>query len=87
MGNKENTIKMLNMLNEQNMLPGFIVNLISADALLCEGDCNDSINIINDILEVIDQTEIEDKDKWKKEFKEGLKIVKRDKKKFQEENE
>lgn len=85
MRNKEKTIEFLNTIDKNQMIPLILGSLISSDTLINEDSCNKSIEIITEFLEVIDETEIENKTKWKEFLTDSLKIVERDKNRFIEE--
>lgn len=78
-------VKLLNVANEHGLLPLIFAELVSGDALVNEVACDKSIEVITNFLEAIDDTDIQDKDKWKKFLEDGLEIAKRDKEKFAEE--
>ena len=77
-------IKLLNVANENGLLPLIIGELISAEALTSEDACDKSIEILTGFLTAIDDTDIEDKDKWKDLMEKGLEVAKQDKERFAE---
>lgn len=79
---KERDIKALNAANELGVLPLLFAECISADVLINEVACDKAIEKITDFLEAIDETDIQDKGKWKDLLEKGLEVAKRDKAEF-----
>lgn len=75
-------LDLLNKLKESGMLYFFLVSLISADTLVTVKDCESSIAMLKELLEVIPQSNLTDEEKEKTiQFcEEGLEICERDKK-------
>lgn len=85
MNNKEKTIKLLNTANELGYLPLLFAECISADVLINEAACDKAIEKMEDFLEAIDETSIQDKDKLKNLLAKGLEVAKHDKAEFSKE--
>lgn len=86
MKSNKDLIRILNEADENGLLPMITANMISADHLINAEMCNVSITFFENLLEVLDQTEISNKEEWRERFKAGIEIAKRDKKIFENEN-
>lgn len=77
-------VELLNTLKENGMIWFYLVSLISSDTLFTPEDCDKSIELLNQTLEALPETNFDDeeKEKIKEHCLKGIKICKRDKKNF-----
>ena len=77
-------VELLNALKENGMIWFYLVSLISSDTLFTAEDCDKSIELLNQTLEALPETNFDDEDeeKIKEHCLKGIKICKRDKKNF-----
>lgn len=77
-------VELLNALKENGMIWFYLVSLISADTLFTVEDCDKSIELLNQTLEALPETNFDDEEKAK--IKEhcikGIENCKRDKEGF-----
>jgi hypothetical protein len=81
MGKKRN-VDLLNVANENGLLPLIFGGLISADELTSAEQCRKSLEILEGLLEAIPESNIKDKDRWVKFANDGIEIAKQDLKLF-----
>ena len=79
---KVKDIELLNTANENNMLSIITASLISSDALVSLDACDKAIELIKSFLEALPETNIEEKDRWKKTFEDCLGVAERDRKNY-----
>ena len=82
--NRDKNIEALNTLDENGFLPLLLGELISSDTLESADQCRKSIEMLSEFVEALPETNIKDKEKWKKMMEEGLEIARRDLKYFEE---
>ncbi len=77
-------VNLLNKLKENGLIWLYLVSLISADNLLCPEDCDRAINLLNETIKAIPETNFTDEEKEKilKRCNNGLEICEADKKEF-----
>lgn len=77
-------IEFLNRIKENGIIWLVLVSLISADTLLTVKDCDNSIKVLTDIMNVISETDYDEKDEETilKYCKDGIEICERDKNDF-----
>ena len=77
-------VKLLNTLKENGMIWFYLVSLISADTLFTVEDCDKSIELLNQTLEALPDTNFDEdeKEKIKEHFIKGIEICENEKKNF-----
>lgn len=86
MKSNKDLIRMLNEVDKYGFLPMIVGRMISADYLTNVQNCNTSITFFENLLEVLDESELSNKEEWRERFKAGIEIAKRDKQIFENEN-
>ena len=76
------TAEFINTLFKEGQLDFFYVSVISSDTLLSVGACDNSERLLLGFKEVLPDTEVPGKEKWYELIEDGLKIIKRDRKKL-----
>ena len=84
--NKKDLIRLLNEVDKRGFLAGMVAHMMSADQLINVQSCNASITFFENLLEVLDESELSNKEEWRERFKSGIEIAERDKKMFENEN-
>lgn len=74
---KEKMIDLLNELYKEGLFPQVFGELISCETSLTKEECEKKLEIINDIIEALPETEISDKDKgfWVEKSKDAKRII------------
>lgn len=77
-------VELLNALKENGMIWFYLVSLISSDTLFTVEDCDKSIELLNQTLEALPETNFDEdeKVKIKEHCIKGIEICERDKKEF-----
>lgn len=82
---KDRLVALINGAGLMKNLELIYTSLISSDSNFCIEDCKVNIENLEGLLEALPETDLNetDKKKWKKKFKDGIRILKQDIKDFE----
>lgn len=70
--------KLLEKLQEKDLLNFYIVSLMSADSLMCVEDCEKALEIVDFCIEILPENNIDNKERIKEHLMSAREIVLRD---------
>ena len=72
---KDTTIKLLNTAYEKGLLDTVFSGIVSADTFKNVEACNKSIELLYSFIDALPETNIDNKEKWERSFKDAVEVA------------
>ena len=72
---KETSIKLLNTAYEKGLLDIVFSGIVNSDTFKNVEACNRSIEILYSFIDALPETNIDNKEKWERSFKDGIEVA------------